>query len=40
MINETIYFAVRTELLKEEQSRIIAIEQKHMDFLLDVVMSG
>ena len=40
MINETTYFAVRTELLKEEQNRILAIEQKHMDFLLDVVMSA
>ena len=40
MINEITYFAVRTELLKEEQNRILAIEQKHMDFLLDVVMSA
>lgn len=40
MINETIYFAVRTELLKEEQNRIMAIEQRHMNFLLDVVMSA
>ncbi len=39
MINETAYFAIRTELLKEEQNRILAIEQKHMDFLLDIVMS-
>ncbi len=39
MINETTYFAVRTELLREEQNRILAIEQKHMNFLLNVVMS-
>jgi hypothetical protein len=39
MINETTYFAIRTELLREEQARILAVERQHMDFLLDVVIS-
>lgn len=40
MINETTYFAIRAELLREEQARILTIERQHIDFLLDVVISA
>jgi hypothetical protein len=36
---ETDYFAIRTELLTEEQSVILAIEHKYMGELLDIVKS-
>lgn len=40
MINEITYFSLRTELLKEEQTKILLIERQHMALLLDVVLSA
>jgi len=35
---EADYFSIRSELLANEQSRILAVEQKYMQFLLDVTL--
>ena len=37
-ISQADYFSVRTELLDEQQARIVAIEQKYMQFLLEVTL--
>ncbi|HLH63849.1 MAG TPA: BglI family type II restriction endonuclease [Ktedonobacteraceae bacterium] len=39
-ITEANYFSIRSNLLHKEQSKILAIEQKYMQFLLDVLLSA
>lgn len=39
-ISQADYFSVRTELLHEQQTRIVTIEQKYMQFLLEVTLTA
>lgn len=39
-ITEQDYFVVRSRLLAQEQSQILSVESRYMNFLLDVVLSA
>jgi Restriction endonuclease BglI len=39
-ITEAEYFAIRTELLRNEGAGIVALERKYMEFLRDVIVDA
>src|SRR5579863_9124793 len=39
-VTETEYFSIRSELLSEEQAKIVALERKYTQILLEVVLAA